>query len=53
MTDIANRIGAPIPRPRRYARALTLNEVVADDLVQDCLVRALTTASETELKRNC
>jgi len=41
MTDIANRIEALIPRLRRYARALTRNEVAADDLVQDCLVRAL------------
>jgi RNA polymerase sigma-70 factor (ECF subfamily) len=41
MTDIANRIEAQIPRLRRYARALTRNEVAADDLVQDCLVRAV------------
>jgi RNA polymerase sigma-70 factor, ECF subfamily len=41
MADIANSIEALIPRLRRYARALTRNEVAADDLVQDCLVRAL------------
>jgi RNA polymerase sigma-70 factor, ECF subfamily len=41
MTDIANLIEAEIPRLRRYARALTRNEVAADDLVQDCLVRAV------------
>jgi RNA polymerase sigma-70 factor, ECF subfamily len=41
MTDIANCIEALIPRLRRYALALTRNEVAADDLVQDCLVRAL------------
>jgi RNA polymerase sigma-70 factor (ECF subfamily) len=41
MPDLADRIEAEIPRLRRYARALTRNEVAADDLVQDCLVRAL------------
>src|SRR5689334_18452850 len=30
-----------IPRLRRYARALTRDTVRADDLVQDCLVRAV------------
>jgi RNA polymerase sigma-70 factor (ECF subfamily) len=30
-----------IPRLRRYARALTRNRDLADDLVQDCLERAL------------
>ena len=34
-------IEAEIPRLRRYARALTHDAVVADDLVQDCLARAL------------
>lgn len=34
-------IVAEIPSLRRYARALTGNAVVADDLVQDCLERAL------------
>jgi RNA polymerase sigma-70 factor (ECF subfamily) len=41
MNDFASSIEALIPRLRRYARALTRNEVAADDLVQDCLVRAL------------
>jgi RNA polymerase sigma-70 factor (ECF subfamily) len=41
MTDFAHRIEEEIPRLRRYSRALTRNEVSADDLVQDCLVRAL------------
>ena len=30
-----------IPRLRRYARALTGNPELADDLVQDCLERGL------------
>lgn len=34
-------IEAEIPRLRRYARALTHDPIVADDLVQDCLTRAL------------
>ena len=34
-------IEAEIPRLRRYARALTRDIVSADDLVQDCLTRAL------------
>jgi RNA polymerase sigma-70 factor, ECF subfamily len=34
-------IEAEIPRLRRYARALTRDLVAADDLVQDCLTRAL------------
>jgi RNA polymerase sigma-70 factor, ECF subfamily len=34
-------IEAEIPRLRRYARALTHDTIVADDLVQDCLARAL------------
>ena len=33
---------AEIPRLRRYARALLRNRDAADDLVQDCLERALT-----------
>jgi RNA polymerase sigma-70 factor (ECF subfamily) len=35
------RIEAEIPRLRRYARALTRDVSGADDLVQDCLARAL------------
>jgi RNA polymerase sigma-70 factor, ECF subfamily len=34
-------IEAEIPRLRRYARALTRDAIAADDLVQDCLTRAL------------
>jgi RNA polymerase sigma-70 factor (ECF subfamily) len=41
MADIATLIEEQIPRLRRYAIALTRNEVTADDLVQDCLVRAI------------
>jgi RNA polymerase sigma-70 factor (ECF subfamily) len=35
------QIEAVVPRLRRYARALARDPVAADDLVQDCLVRAL------------
>ncbi len=35
------QIEALIPRLRRYARAMVRDPVAADDLVQDCLVRAL------------
>jgi RNA polymerase sigma-70 factor, ECF subfamily len=41
MADLWQKIDAEIPRLRRYARALTRNTLMADDLVQDCLVRAL------------
>ena len=41
MTDTYHDIEAEIPRLRRYARALTRDVVSADDLVQDCLTRAL------------
>jgi RNA polymerase sigma-70 factor, ECF subfamily len=41
MTDIHMGIETEIPRLRRYARALTRDRVAADDLVQDCLARAL------------
>lgn len=41
MTDTHQDIEAEIPRLRRYARALTRDIVTADDLVQDCLTRAL------------
>jgi RNA polymerase sigma-70 factor (ECF subfamily) len=41
MDDFAKRVEAQIPRLRRYARALASHGVNADDLVQDCLVRAL------------
>ena len=41
MADTHQGIEAEIPRLRRYARALTRDVVSADDLVQDCLTRAL------------
>ena len=41
MADIYSEIEAEIPRLRRYARALTRDVAAADDLVQDCLTRAL------------
>ena len=41
MADPYQAIEAEIPRLRRYARALTRDVVLADDLVQDCLTRAL------------
>jgi RNA polymerase sigma-70 factor, ECF subfamily len=41
MIDIYREIEAEIPRLRRYARALTRDVAAADDLVQDCLTRAL------------
>ena len=41
MADIYRSIEAEIPRLRRYARALARDVTAADDLVQDCLARAL------------
>jgi RNA polymerase sigma-70 factor (ECF subfamily) len=41
MTEIYKRIEAEIPRLRRYARALSRDVAGADDLVQECLTRAL------------
>jgi RNA polymerase sigma-70 factor (ECF subfamily) len=41
MADICKKIEEEIPRLRRYARALTRDINAADDLVQDCLARAL------------
>jgi RNA polymerase sigma-70 factor (ECF subfamily) len=41
MADIHQKIEAEIPRLRRYARALVRDVVGADDLVQECLTRAL------------
>ncbi len=42
MADIYQSIEAEIPRLRRYARALCRDAAAADDLVQECLARALT-----------
>jgi RNA polymerase sigma-70 factor, ECF subfamily len=39
--DLHAQIEALIPRLRRYARAMVRDPVAADDLVQDCLARAL------------
>jgi RNA polymerase sigma-70 factor (ECF subfamily) len=41
MADIRQRIEAHIPGLRRYARALVRDVAGADDLVQECLARAL------------
>jgi RNA polymerase sigma-70 factor, ECF subfamily len=41
VADTYRQIEAEIPRLRRYARALTRDICAADDLVQDCLTRAL------------
>jgi RNA polymerase sigma-70 factor, ECF subfamily len=41
VSDVYREIEAEIPRLRRYARALTRDVAAADDLVQDCLARAL------------
>lgn len=41
VSDTYLEIQAEIPRLRRYARALTRDAIAADDLVQDCLTRAL------------
>ncbi len=41
MRDIATLLEPQIPALRRYAFALTRNHAAADDLVQDCLERAV------------
>jgi len=41
MIDFRQSVEAMIPALRRYARALTRDADIADDLVQDTLVRAL------------
>ena len=41
MNDFTRRLEAEIPRLRSYARALTRDVSRADDLVQSCLVRAV------------
>jgi RNA polymerase sigma-70 factor, ECF subfamily len=40
-SPFATALVACLPRLRRYARALTGNAALADDLVQDCMERAL------------
>ena len=41
MQQFLDEIEESVPAPRRYARALTRNADRADDLVQDCLERAI------------
>jgi RNA polymerase sigma-70 factor, ECF subfamily len=41
MDELAHGIEQVMPRLRRYARKLGRSEVDADDLVQDCVLRAL------------
>lgn len=41
MVDVLDEIAACVPALRRYARALTHDRDGADDLVQDCLERAI------------
>src|SRR5437879_7671170 len=41
MGDFGKLLEEQIPRLRRYARALTRNAPTADDLVQNCLTRAV------------
>src|SRR5665213_2160149 len=41
MTDFGQMLEQEIPRLRRYARALARDASRADDLVQNCLARAL------------
>lgn len=41
MSDFLDEIEGCVPALRRYARALTRNPDRADDLVQDCIERAL------------
>jgi RNA polymerase sigma-70 factor (ECF subfamily) len=41
MSDLNARIEAEIPRLRRYARTLARPPISPDDLIQECIVRAL------------
>ena len=41
MSDMLRQVEPVIPALRRYARALVRNRATADDLVQDCLERAV------------
>jgi RNA polymerase sigma-70 factor (ECF subfamily) len=45
LATFENNVEATIPALRRYARALTRDSDIADDLVQDTLVRALRSKS--------
>ena len=44
MNEVARQIEQHVPALQRYALSLTRNAVAADDLVQECIVRALTKA---------
>jgi RNA polymerase sigma factor (sigma-70 family) len=44
MNQVAEQIETHIPALKRYACALAHNSMAADDLVQECVVRALTKA---------
>lgn len=44
-SSVLQRIESHIPALRRYARVLTRNHADADDLVQDCLERAISRAA--------
>lgn len=46
MNELRSRLPEEIPHLRRYARALAGNPDEADDLVQECLERALSRASQ-------
>jgi RNA polymerase sigma-70 factor (ECF subfamily) len=41
LSEFLDQVEACVPALRRYARALTRNVDLADDLVQDCLERAI------------
>ena len=41
MDHFLDQVESCVPALRRYARALTRNADLADDLVQDCLERAI------------
>jgi RNA polymerase sigma-70 factor, ECF subfamily len=41
MADLRDKLASEIPRLRRFARGLVRDRDIADDLVQDTLVRAL------------
>jgi RNA polymerase sigma-70 factor (ECF subfamily) len=41
MTAVERELGAHLPALRRYARHLTRDPVLADDMVQDCAARAI------------
>jgi RNA polymerase sigma-70 factor (ECF subfamily) len=52
MTAFAQEIADRMPKLKRYARALTKNEADAEDLVQDCVERALTRCAQFQTGTN-